>query len=263
MSAIPTNFVDNIGMFVNAAYLNNLGTEVNASTYARTLTGNRSALPAAAATNNGALYRCLDCNAEYSSNGSAWSKIRIGGNAGAPMADPPSSGLTTTPMGGATFTTDKDSRLLTLPASDSNWRVEYKALSPASNYTATAYIEVPDRGTNAFVTGLVLLSASGTTLIGFGPGNNTSFGAMIFGAAALNAINNTIGTDTNLLGLPNWYRIRDDGTNHNFEYSLNGIDWRTVLTQGRTAFLTPAFIGWGGITTGSARTARLRSLVIA
>ncbi|EFG75298.1 hypothetical protein HMPREF0591_4798 [Mycobacterium parascrofulaceum ATCC BAA-614] len=263
MTDIRTDWVDNIGETVDADYLNGLGSNLNANTHARTVCGNRSARPAAAPENSGGTYRCLDCNAEYLSNGSAWSKIRIGGHAGPPMADPPSSGLTTTPMGSAALTADRDGRLLSMPASDGNWRVEYKALSPTSGYTATAFVEVPELGSNALLAGLILLSSSGTNLLGFGPGNNGAFGAFVFGANALSGITSTRGSNTTLLGVPNWYRIRDDGTNLNFEYSLNGLEWRSVLSESRTAALTPAYIGWGGINTGgSARVARMRSLAI-
>ena len=68
-----------------------------------------------------------------------------------------------------------------------------------------------------------------------------------------------------LSALPNWYRIRDDGTNCHYEYSLNGgRDWQLFFSYGRTTHITSNAIGWGGAlgTTGVAggtQVIRLRS----
>lgn len=220
------------------------------------LIGPFGSLPAAGIS--GRQYYCTDTGLLLLDNGTSWDRIN-----GGPLTyftAPPSSGLTTTAMGSDTFSADKDARLLAMAASGSAWRVEYRTLSPTSNYTATAYVEVPEPGANAVIAGLVILDSSGTKLIAFGPGNNSSFGVFVFGATALNGINSTRGSATSLVTCPNWYRIRDDGTNNNFEYSINGVDWVTVLTESRSGFLTPAYIGWGGVnTSGGARKARIRS----
>lgn len=266
MTDIKTDFVDNVGQTVDAAYLNGLGGAVNANTNARPLVDAFANRPAAAATNSGALYFCTDCDAVYRSNGSAWSKIRIGAAAGPPMADPPSSGLTTTAMGSDAFSSDLDGRKLTLATSGSGWRVEYKALTPTSNYTATAYIETT-LGANLFTSGLVLLASNGTTLIVFGPSFDTNASVAVRSTTALNTVSSSPASidARGLPKLPNWYRIRDDGTNNNFEYSTNGVDWRSAYSASRTAILTPASIGWGGFNNSGSASAvvRLRSLVVA
>lgn len=267
MSAIPTNFVDNIGMFVNAAYLNNLGTEVNASIYSRTLVGTYASRPAAAATNSGALYFCTDTDALYRSDGTTWTKIRVAG-AGGPQADPPA--ITAFNLGTSTLTSDKGDRLLTIPSVvGDNLRGEYQTLTPTSGYTASAYVDPSNIGTTpAVYTGLLLGNSAGA-YVTFGISYNSTLNnyglhlgkwssATAFSAAYLNAMS------TNLLQvLPRWIRIRDDGTNRIYEYSIDNIDWNTVFSVSRTDFITPDRVGWFGYnTSGSTVKLRNRSFVI-
>jgi hypothetical protein len=62
---------------------------------------------------------------------------------------------------------------------------------------------------------------------------------------------------------PRALRFRDNGTNRFAEYTHNGIDWVTYFSVGRTDFITPDQIGWGG-NNNSGKTAyvRLRSLSV-
>jgi hypothetical protein len=51
---------------------------------------------------------------------------------------------------------------------------------------------------------------------------------------------------------PSYFSIQDDGTNFVFSYSANGLDWKQLCTQSRTAWLTSAAtrVGlWWGVTT--------------
>ena len=65
-------------------------------------------------------------------------------------------------------------------------------------------------------------------------------------------------------GMPNWLRIRDDGTNRYFDYSYNGVDWTPFSSSGRTDFLgtAPNQIGIKARNNGSGQplTVRIRSL---
>ena len=246
--------------------------DVNANTAARTMSGTRSALSALSAEDySGAHYFCTDCDAVYKSDGSAWTKIRTGGFGGTFLADPPSSGLTTSSLGSAAFSASLDGRLLTCPtAAGDNWRIEYKSLSPTSNYTATAYLDpVSAPVANSWFTGIVLVETSSGKLIHFGPGSSsgfiahaskwnsvTSFNAH-YVASALSAV------DSNR-EVPRWLRITDNGTNRVFEYSYNSTDWITAHTVGRTDFITPDAIGWGANNNcGSTVLLRCRSLNVA
>jgi len=247
MSAIPTNFVDNIGMFVNAAYLNNLGGVVNANTNAVPKSGAFSALPAAG--NAGLLYACTDVGLLLRDNGTSWDRVSGGPLTG--FTAPPSTGLSTVNLGTATFAANKDGRLLTQPSgSAESVAAEYSALSPASGYTATAYFESSFQPANSVYGGIILLDASNKMIL-FGPGYASSLGGAILLARKYTsptaASANYLTPAASAIGsIPNWLRVRDDGTNRYFEYSFNGVDWVTAGSSLRTDFLTPTSIGWGG-----------------
>lgn len=269
MSAIPTNFVDNIGMFVNAAYLNNLGTEVNNNIYAKTLWGTRAAMPAASSSNNGGTYRCTDCSADYYSDGTKWTKVRMNGLYTPGLADPPTTGLTAYGAGG-TITTDGDSRLLTTTGTNSVAFGEYATLSPTTNYTARAYIDsaiILSVTVPGIRLGLAVFDSAGTKAISWGLNNTTSLD-MVHWA------NTTSPTDvytkalnaSSLYAVPNWFQIRDDGTNLNYEFSYNGLDWILATSEARTSFLTAAKVGflayWNLTGQTQSLKVRLRSLNI-
>lgn len=267
MADIRTDWADNIGMVEDAAYLNAVGAALNANTHARVLWGARSAMPAASAANQGGTYRCTDCAAEYYSDGATWTKVRLNGAYSPGMADPPTSGLTSYGSGG-TFSTAGDARLFSTTGNGGVFSGEYKALSPTSNYTVRGYLE----------TAVVLAQAVPGIRLGIGifdgTGKAISWGmsnspAML--VARWSASNNPTDaysqglTSSSVISMPNWFQIRDDGTNLNFEYSHNGNDWIWAYSETRTSFLTAAYVGWGvywNVTAGSARTlkARLRSL---
>lgn len=256
MADLPTNWVDNVGMVEDAAWLNLVGTNVNANTHARTLYGTFAARPAASADNNGALYFCADTDSVYRSNGSAWAKIRINGQFSANLVDPPSSGLST--VGTGTFSSDKGDRLLSQPStSGDSFSVEYKALSPTSNYTARAYIDFTlNPKENAQRAGLALRESSSGKLISWGLTNvsGQAYRAVKFNSpTSWSADYYTLALSDNLGGFPNWLQIRDDGTNRYFEYSLNGLDWVTAFSVGRTDFMTPDQIGWGASWNGGSK----------
>lgn len=272
---LATNWVDNIGMFVNAAYLNQLGNEVNGNTAARTLSGTFSSRPAAAAANTGAYYFCTDNGIVYKSNGSAWSKVRIGGESCDAMGDVPASGWTAVGMpAGSSWASDKDAMLFTLPV-QASWAYQYRAY-PTPPFTLTAYIDVVSGtilgGTQAAYAGIVI--SDGTKLITLGPAwNNTSgapwgdgrgmyaAGAKWSSTGALSAAMQSNYAAVSQLGaMPHWYRIVDDGTSRSVQWSLDGIDWYTYQSEPRNTFLTATRIGIGAYNSGNETViARVRS----
>lgn len=268
MADIATNWVDNIGMSEDAAYLNALGTAVNNATHATTLSGTFASLPAASSANTGAHYFCTDCDSIYKSDGSAWKKIRIGGTITTNVGEPPSTSLTTSTLGSATFTSDKDGRLLTCPsASGDNWRIEYTTLSPTSNYTATAYLDLHAVDGNYQNYGLVVLNSGSGSLIKFGPGYSSGWnvGSTKYTNVTTFSADYSNKPPSNMSGnrMPNWFRIRDDATNRYYEYSFNGIDWILNNSTTRTDFITPDRIGWGANNSGGNTIyLRCRSLIV-
>jgi hypothetical protein len=273
MTTIATNFVDNIGMFVNAAYLNGVGAQINTNTAAQPLYGHWSAIPAASASNAGALYYCDDCDAVYRSDGSVWTKIRVGGQAGPPMADPPTTGWSSINLGTNTAGADKDSQIITAASGAGvSLNLRVRTLTPAINYSAVLNLEAnyPPAATTAFISAAAVLrdSVSGKfLLLGAGDYSSTT-GAMILRAASWSS---ATGTQTPLADLaigvlapPKWLRFRDDGTNRHYEYSYNGMDWSELWAEARTTFITADQIGFAVWNSATSQTlvARLRSLTI-
>lgn len=214
--------------------------------------GAYASLPAAGSA--GLVYYCTDCDAVFRDNGTTWDRVRFGVG-GTTQPIPPTSGWSTTTMGSATVAADKDGRLITAPsAAGDNWRVEYRTLTPTSNYTFTAYIEHMSAYVDGSYSGLVLRNSSSGSMVIFGPdlvpsnGAATRIRAMKWtNATTYSADYGTARKSYELPGgaIPKWFRIRDDGTTRYFEYSPNGIDWFPFTTTSRTDFITPDQIGWG------------------
>ena len=248
MSTVPTNFVDNTGMYVNAAYLNNLGTEVNANTAAKTLAGTYASRPAASSSNSGANYFCTDTDKLYRSDGTTWTLIRMGGWGGHLPLGSPAAGTGTTTLGPATFTSDRDDRVLTAPSvTGPQWWVEYQALSPTTNYTVTAYLTQNLPTANYLLGGLFVRNSASGKMISFGP----AFSSQLL-LAAYKVDTETSGgppsyatTSMTPASMPNWYRIRDDGTNRYYEYSYDGWSWYKLTSTLRTDYITPDQFGFG------------------
>lgn len=272
MTGIATNWVDDIGMEVDATYLNGLGTAVNANTAAQTGYGTYASLPTASNC-TGQVYFCSDIDTVYRSNGSTWEPIRVGGAAAPDMGNPVSAGLTTTTLDSATFAADKGSRLLSVPSnSGEKFRGEYWALSPTSNYTATFYLDIYVKLFSYSRHGVFLWESSSGKFIMLTLNCQSSFfmsaerwnsttspSASFTGQYNLNGASGSQGgTDGSW---PHWFRIRDNGTNRIMDFSFNGLDWMQLLSESRTTFITPDYIGWGGsVNNGSnTSTARLRS----
>lgn len=260
---------------------------INTNTHAQTQTGLRSALPAAGSGNTGAVYKCTDCDAEYKSDGSAWTKIRVAGVGSALIAEPPTTGWTAVNMQtGWTFASDLDGLLFTAPTTVSQ-AVGYQYRTyPGSAFTLTVHMDLQLQkfpqvvnSTSYAMPGIVI--SDGTKLITYGPlWGNVSPGGVWNGPGAyigawryntttsfsvasaqhqLYAVSTTLGAAIPVL--PRWFQFIDDGTNRKLRFSMNGLDWSPdYLSESRTAFLTPTRIGLSFDNySGSTATARVRS----
>lgn len=67
--------------------------------------------------------------------------------------------------------------------------------------------------------------------------DNSAIGVYAADTAYLNAIT------TQSPHSPTWLRLQDDGTNIYFDFGLDGENWHRVFQRGRTAYLTPAYVG--------------------
>ena len=237
--------------------INDLGTAVNNATHAITLSGTFASLPAANTVASGCMYFCTDSDAVYRSNGSAWTKIRAWGFNSPDLADPPTF---TGTLNSASVAADADGRVITV-TSGTNYYIygEHLTLSPSSNYTATALLDANLAVGNMATVGMFLRESSSGKIIMFGPSYINGAGWFLEVARYDNATtyNSRYGTytisPTTVLsnnvytGWPRWLRIRDDGTYHYFEASLNGVDWVSATSTtsiGRTAYFTANQIGW-------------------
>lgn len=259
LSTTNTKTVTNKTLSGSSNTITNLGTSVSSS-------GTYASLPAAG--NAGRLYMATDAGLTYRDNGSSWDLI--GMDDAVDLGTPPSSSWSTTTLGSATFAADKGGRLLTIPsAAGENFRIEYRTLSPTSNYTATAYFEFSFTDLANYVrAGLIVRDSASGKIIYFGPTYNGATGG--FNIYVMSYSSPTAGdtlysnrTVAAMQALPNWYRIRDNATTRFYEYSYNGLDWLLFYSHTRTSYITPDNYGWGGInSSGTTSYVRLRSLTL-
>ena len=263
MTDIATNFIDNIGMSVNAAYLNGLGAAVNANTHAQAAAGTFSSRPSAS-SNAGKLYYCTDMSLLYLSNGTTWQKLRMDNYAGS-LADPPTSGWTT--VGSTSIATSDDKQVVTITSTGgSAYGAQVRTLSPTSNYSAqfalTQGWSVP--GTARWRVGLTLRESSSAKAITFALWfNGSTSGTYEIGhwtSGSLSAV--TTSQSLTYSTVPTFMRIRDNGTNLYYEFSTDNLNWTSIYNESRTGFITADQVGIGGDTWSSAGTVSIRSFTI-
>lgn len=227
------------------------------------LSGTFSAMPTAGQQRR--RYSCTDIGRTYQDTGSAWVLVD---DAGGPIiGDPTALTWTQQNVGTATMGNDKGCRIISAPSTggtSENCRYE-DVPGFGSGKTVTAKIDWNIQPT-VNVAGFVTVS-DGTKLIGWGIQN----GNLI--VMKLNSVTSYNGTYTSAGGAlysmfctAKWWRIRDDGTNFNYEVSHNGIDWFAPFgTTPRTDFLTATRAGWALNMNSStvASRGRLRQFLVA
>lgn len=164
------------------------------------------------------------------------------------LSTPPTSGWSGVNLGSNTGATDNGYQLLTVANSSGvDVKLWVRSLSPTSNYTASAYIDptyftpissqysgygvcLRESSSGKFIT-LGILDASSAS---------ASINTMVSEWTGATGPASHIASTTAPTVWPPMWGIVDDGTNHTFRWSYNGLDWTTTLTQSRTAFLTAA-----------------------
>lgn len=279
LSSIPVNWVDSIGMVENAAYLNNLGANVNSLT-AGSVGGAFSSRPSAG--NTGALYFCTDSGVLFEDNGTTWVPVRINGDTSSAMGAVPTSGWTAVNMlSGSSWSADHGDMLFTASSSQTSVGFQYRTY-PTPPFTLTAYLEatylnwanLPTSASTQFQGGLAI--SDGTKYELFGPfavnvaasapwnaGAGWYVGALYYPnsstyGSAYNSQASSI--SNNLSKMPRWFRYSDDGTNKTYSVSFNGVDWVPIATATHTNNLTPTRIGvYGANSGGQSGLIRVRS----
>lgn len=225
-----------------------------------------------AASMAGRCYECTDNGNTYYDTGTTWLLVSVSGS-GIKGVEPPAF-TSTTPLGSATITADKGTRLITTPGTGSGttyaWRVEYQTLSPTSGYTCIGHVTMTTSYATASYAGLVLYNSTSGSFITFGLSTDSSNGQAVralkwTSPTAYSAEYGSAVVLSQIPGgrMPNWFRFREDGTNRYLEYSLDGVDWMTHSSASRTDFITPDRVGWGFNNSLSATyVSRLRSFAV-
>lgn len=232
------------------------------------MAGTYASRPAAGVA--GRVYHCTDCDSVYLDSGSAWTRIKLGqGGVGAPLGDVPTTGWTAVNMlGTSSFAASLDGMLFTGSTSQTSIGYQYRTY-PASPFTLTVEVEATyfnyaNMPVDADISvGGGLAISNGTKYITLGPwainpsttdppwgvGLSWYAGASYYNnATTLNSIYNTYHSPLVQLGsMAKWFRYIDDGTNRIMQLSINGIDWNTLVTEGRTVKMTPTRIGIFGM----------------
>lgn len=178
-----------------------------------------------------------------------------------------------TALGTAAVSVQADTwRLMTIPATGNadNLRLDYRPLAVTSNYIAQLRLDM-ELSPLTFAPSGVCAVGDGTKWITFGYAIETWNSNSRLWLQVVRWTSSTSGPGTSAnrvlmlevgpvgagVTIKHW-RIRDDGTNVYFEVSrslapsaLNpsqmGVgDWTTLYSESRTAFLTPAYVGYGG-----------------
>lgn len=215
----------------------------------------------------GRVYLPSDVGVLLRDNGAEWERF-LGGPLGYFTA-PPIAGWVGANPGTSTFVADRDGMLYTLPSTAAITPFSWvRTLIPASNYTAAFHIETNVLPTEAWYAGIILRNAATGALITFYAGYQAAAGANSFirvqpwsspnqGLAVFRVLEYRLMPGA----VPNWWRIRDDGTNRYYECSHNGVDWLTFYSHSRITHITADQIGLVGInSTGEPLRIRLRSL---
>lgn len=266
-----SNTLSNIGMAALSAtgtpnsgnFLRGDGTWAAASSIAPDF-GTYASRPAPSAA--GKIYYCTDIDKVYRDSGAAWQLVSDG--VGPIIGEPPTTGWSTNTLGGSTVVADKGGYLFTSSGAGASATLRCQLRAFASGQTATfriqpnlpmlnsaaVFITVSD-GTK-FVTFFWQVSGSAVQSYGCSKFNTeTSWNSDYLAVQG--------GSWAQLMSAQ-WMRVRDDGTNRNFELSVNGLDWTLFHQHSRTDFLTATQVGWGvNDSVNRAFTARLRQCTVA
>ena len=196
--------------------------------------------------NDGRLYLPSDGVSLYRDTGSVlvpWGPIY-------PLIDPTLPTWSWFNQGGATISTTNGGIMLAFPSSAGNNLRGRTMTVPAAPYTATlgfTYI-------NGFgnYSALGMLFTDGTQGLLLAGGGNGSPGSSSIPGASKYTNSTTFSANYTLTSIPTWQspiiwvRVVDDNTNRIYYLSHDGVQWFQIFSVGRTDFLTPTTIGFGG-----------------
>lgn len=265
-----SNTLSNIGMAALSAtgtpnsgnFLRGDGTWAASSSIAPDF-GTYASRPAPSAA--GKIYYCTDIDKVYRDSGAAWQLVSDG--VGPIIGEPPTTGWSTNTLGGSTVVADKGGYLFTSSGAGASPTLRCQLRAFASGQTATFHIQpnLPMLNNAA----VFITVSDGTKFVIFYWQVNGS-GVQAYACSKFNTATSwnsdylaAQGGSWAQLMSAQWMRVRDDGTNRNFELSVNGLDWTLFHQHSRTDFLTATQVGWGlNDSVNRAFTARLRQCTV-
>jgi hypothetical protein len=184
----------------------------------------------------------------YRDNGASWDTWYNGRQ----VTEPVDGDFAWINQGGASVSITNGGIYLSSPASAStNLRIRKKA-APSTPYTITAQV-IPSYSVSHADMGVLFRQSSDGKLHTFRFSAATGIAATAVRSRKLTN-ETTVSSDYNLvtgaadipifISTPFWMRIADDGANRILSYSVDGYNFVTVLTIGRTDFLTADEVGF-------------------
>jgi hypothetical protein len=150
-------------------------------------------------------------------------------------------------QGSATVTLRNDGLRMQSPASGNgsgdSARIYARAV-PATPYTfTTAYVAsfMPQNYMNG---GLCYYDTGTGRYINFGLAYAAS---PVIDVSYWNSVNSFASEGirrSNMFGMRIWLKLEDNGTTRYYHYSLNGIDWVTLLSESNSTWITPTHVGY-------------------
>lgn len=214
--------------------------------------GAYSSLPSTTGQKNGNRYKCTDGPYEFIFNGSIWLAFFKGFPVGVPPTSLSTAGNWIN-QGSASVAVTAGIPQISDSANENGLHGFY-ITAPTKPYTITALLKY------------ALLPVSGVDFplcgIGFSDGtkfeiliiqvNTASTGGLVGLVNAAQWTNATTDSGGSVTGVfkqfstPNdmWLRISEDSSNRSYSFSIDGVNFSTPATIGRTTFLTATKVGW-------------------
>jgi hypothetical protein len=194
--------------------------------------------PAAAFANEGDLYLPTDGFTIARSDGSAW--LPYGPLF--PVTAPPTTGWAAVNQGGATITTTRDAITIKDPgrASGESLRI-YKRTAPGTPYTATFGLQhnfMLNRGNLRL--GVCFRTSGNSKLTTFAFLNNQ---IRVDRWTSETVFFSNVTSNFQYLGMPQWFRLEDDGTNIAFYLGSDPYNFVKLYSEVRSNFSTPDEVG--------------------
>lgn len=239
--------------FINATVADNSGNASADITLTPTAVGGTSSLPSAAPGNKNQLYLPNDGPIIERSDGTVW--VPYGPLY--PLTKPPAvASWTWVNQGSATAVDSNAGTFLQCDLVNSdNWRMLVKT-SNSTPWTITAAFIANLCGNKDSRISLIARDSVGGKFVVWGI-NYDSFNNEF--KLAISQYNSATSGNANIffqrlfIAFPVlWVRVTDDGTNRTYYISVDGVNWTSVYSEGRTTFVTTNQYGWGMNPGGSA-----------